>query len=1118
MPGIPNPHKLLHAVTAAGASPELDLQDAITTAYSWHGGGGSAMYAFASNGGVIADDTQRQRLLSEVEHDIAWVQTNAGEINGGKCPEYAEDMEEAQERGMTTTDLIVARLENLKTLASTMPVAKEASKQAAAPQAMDAEELILYMDNTASLYAQKESIIKNLSRKMDKGTYDPNLAWRLWLYWTVAGAQAYAKEIGGGLWYQLFPVSVREEAAKTLAQQEEQKLRRGEYAPRPQGPSANLKEPVMASIGKDAKVLISEDVFRRAQAECDQLLSQVAGQGNELEGKLTKIQHELNKIEVGSGGDLAFSLDDENNPAVADWARKLIQALSNLKNGVGQGAQAPTSAPAAGVTAGFAQDTLKALVQFARVHKQELAGLLNSSGPQAVAAELGKIPGAGNLAPRVAPAFVQWLTGNSDDSTFVGMLERFFSKRGSVEDEDAMHMVSGALLMAGLRPSSLRASGRNITLAGLRVNPHTLRVTAKVASDYGVAICLKKAEAYSAPGEQPSQFPEPPRQEPEGVQHAAPAPDPVVTPTEAAGKTAAPVVPPQQPGQPAPIPPQPSAAGNHAGPANPANPTTPPGAPIPNPAQQPPAPVEPQVDPHAQTGYGQTEQGTAYGQKKASEMQGDVFEAVNTAYEWHGGQSSYLYSFASLGGVLYKESWRGGLENEVESAIESVQRTPDRFDADELEKLQNLLTVAQTIPAQTDDSEQDEEVGVQASKQAADGNLTGTLTEIESMLNSLQELADTAVAQARLQGDPDLSANVERINVKVYEALMATRTGKVDAKDKPGPETDGAQTVTLVPVAASAQKEAIGPWGGEGHFVRQTMNAPKPAPAVCKTPECGEKAEANGYCHYCGDPKSVPGKCDYCGAPVPPELKSENVCQSCAGGLRGPSSFGEDEAAHRMMSSLHVAAPVEPTPVFDAEQAKQWLEAIKAQVHAAYVGGYVSTLGGQVRPSIMLTVAVDPKDSWPNHILENSTYVKLHLTNDGVLEAISGNIRSADGNFVRIKIRKTRVKELTQAVAKINAMVTYLNAAKGTTAVQASKQAAEQLTKGPDASKGDTVDNAIEFINANSGSLVDFTVQELRDALASAGYTQQVADEAVTDLLGNQALMALASPVKNLLG
>jgi hypothetical protein len=80
------------------------------------------------------------------------------------------------------------------------------------------------------------------------------------------------------------------------------------------------------------------------------------------------------------------------------------------------------------------------------------------------------------------------------------------------------------------------------------------------------------------------------------------------------------------------------------------------------------------------------------------------------------------------------------------------------------------------------------------------------------------------------------------------------------------------------------------------------------------------------------------------------------------------------------------------------------------------------------------------------------------------------------------------------------------------------KKAADQLDSGPDASQGDNVENAIEWINGNGKDLDDKTVQELRDALQAAGYTQQVADEAVTELLGQEALQALATPVKSLLG
>ena len=81
-----------------------------------------------------------------------------------------------------------------------------------------------------------------------------------------------------------------------------------------------------------------------------------------------------------------------------------------------------------------------------------------------------------------------------------------------------------------------------------------------------------------------------------------------------------------------------------------------------------------------------------------------------------------------------------------------------------------------------------------------------------------------------------------------------------------------------------------------------------------------------------------------------------------------------------------------------------------------------------------------------------------------------------------------------------------------------SSKSAAGLTKGPDASHGDNTDNAIEFINANGGDMDDYTVQELREALTAHGFTQQVADDAITDLLGQDALAALGTPVKSLLG
>lgn len=42
-----------------------------------------------------------------------------------------------------------------------------------------------------------------------------------------------------------------------------------------------------------------------------------------------------------------------------------------------------------------------------------------------------------------------------------------------------------------------------------------------------------------------------------------------------------------------------------------------------------------------------------------------------------------------------------------------------------------------------------------------------------------------------------------------------------------------------------------------------------------------------------------------------------------------------------------------------------------------YVRAGVSTLGGEDRSSVMVTVSLDPRESWTNGILENSRYAKL---------------------------------------------------------------------------------------------------------------------------------------------
>ena len=88
----------------------------------------------------------------------------------------------------------------------------------------DARELTLYAENTEALYNQFTSIIANLTRKIDKGTYNPELAPKMWRHWMDAAAKGYKREHG-----HLFSTAIRQEAADYLAETEYQYIIAGEY-------------------------------------------------------------------------------------------------------------------------------------------------------------------------------------------------------------------------------------------------------------------------------------------------------------------------------------------------------------------------------------------------------------------------------------------------------------------------------------------------------------------------------------------------------------------------------------------------------------------------------------------------------------------------------------------------------------------------------------------------------------------------------------------------------------------------------------------------------------------------------------------------------------------------
>ena len=93
-------------------------------------------------------------------------------------------------------------------------------------------ELISHIDNDEDLYRRQFlPIIINLKKKIAKGSYDHELAPKLWQYLVDNAAKDYVKKHGakGQDVKDIFPRPMRQDIAKVLADREWQRIRDGEY-------------------------------------------------------------------------------------------------------------------------------------------------------------------------------------------------------------------------------------------------------------------------------------------------------------------------------------------------------------------------------------------------------------------------------------------------------------------------------------------------------------------------------------------------------------------------------------------------------------------------------------------------------------------------------------------------------------------------------------------------------------------------------------------------------------------------------------------------------------------------------------------------------------------------
>lgn len=116
------------------------------------------------------------------------------------------------------------------------------------PDSAEAVELKLFIDNDGTLYErQTVPIQQNLSLKFTKGRYDHAKAPKLWMYLVDNGAKEYARQFDNvSRWNLLFPISVRREVAKALADDWYKEMKAG-----------NLNLPV--SRGGDKYFVVNED-------------------------------------------------------------------------------------------------------------------------------------------------------------------------------------------------------------------------------------------------------------------------------------------------------------------------------------------------------------------------------------------------------------------------------------------------------------------------------------------------------------------------------------------------------------------------------------------------------------------------------------------------------------------------------------------------------------------------------------------------------------------------------------------------------------------------------------------------------------------------------------------
>jgi hypothetical protein len=95
------------------------------------------------------------------------------------------------------------------------------------------------------------------------------------------------------------------------------------------------------------------------------------------------------------------------------------------------------------------------------------------------------------------------------------------------------------------------------------------------------------------------------------------------------------------------------------------------------------------------------------------------------------------------------------------------------------------------------------------------------------------------------------------------------------------------------------------------------------------------------------------------------------------------------------------------------ENVQYLIDAIESKV--PYFSACYSSLGGVENASILLTISLDPKETWAHGIRENSRLTHFSIGSDGRVE----QFKAFYSVYGLKKFRRTRASNFTEAVAKV---------------------------------------------------------------------------------------------------